>query len=93
MRNLLKQHVGQMLGTGTFPQDQPDLLDPEALLPRAAGHSGFPEATDGLAYEPVQRLLAVSCLADPRSLCDLRTNAEDSQPYMPRCPSTGPMRG
>ena len=62
MRQLLKQHGGKMLSTVGFPQDQPDLLDPEALQPMAAGHSGFPEATDGLAYEPVQRLLAVCCL-------------------------------
>ena len=61
MRQLLKQHGGKMLGTVGFPQDQPDLLDPEALQPMAAGHSGFPEATDGLAYESVQRLLAVRC--------------------------------
>ena len=54
----------QTLGVATRrdPLDQPDLLGPEELLPVAAGHSGFPEATDGLAYEPVQRLLAVSTL-------------------------------
>ena len=56
MLRQLRQHVGRSDGA---PQDQPDLLDPKDLLPMAAGHSGFPEATDGLAYEPVQRLLAV----------------------------------
>lgn len=66
MRQLLKQHVGPMGRSSMLsPQDQPDLLDPEELLPLAAGHSGFPEATDGLAYEPVQRLLAVRPCAPP----------------------------
>lgn len=37
-----------------------DLLSTSDLQPRFFGHSGFPEATDALAYEPVQRLLAVS---------------------------------
>ncbi len=53
------------VATRRDPLDQPDLLGPEELLPVAAGHSGFPEATDGLAYEPVQRLLAVSFPSAP----------------------------
>ncbi|KAK9908560.1 hypothetical protein WJX75_009693 [Coccomyxa subellipsoidea] len=36
-----------------------DLLSSSSLHPRFFGHSGFPEATDALAYDPVQRLLAV----------------------------------
>ena len=60
MRQLLRQGAGAMrTSVATAALEQPDLLDPEQLLPVAAGHSGFPEATDSLAYEPVQRLLAV----------------------------------
>ena len=59
MRHGWRHAVG--VATRRDPLEQPDLLLPEELLPVAAGHSGFPEATDGLAYEPVQRLLAVRC--------------------------------
>ena len=60
MRQLLRHPMGAVgRSSGASPQGQPDILTSEDLLPMAAGHSGFPEATDGLAYEPVQRLLAV----------------------------------
>ena len=36
-----------------------DALTSLGLEPRFYGHAGFPEATDALAYDPVQRLLAV----------------------------------
>jgi hypothetical protein len=36
-----------------------DALSSLGLEPRFFGHAGFPEATDALAYDPVQRLLAV----------------------------------
>jgi hypothetical protein len=57
MRHGWRHAVGAV--TRRDPLEQPDLLGPEELLPVTAGHSGFPEATDGLAYEPIQRLLAV----------------------------------
>ena len=38
-----------------------DALTSLGLEPRFYGHAGFPEATDALAYDPVQRLLAVRC--------------------------------
>ncbi|KAK9811618.1 hypothetical protein WJX72_007037 [[Myrmecia] bisecta] len=36
-----------------------DVLAEADLFPQFLGHAGFPEATDSLAYEPVQRLLAI----------------------------------
>lgn len=78
MRQLLRQHVGPgglRSSSAPSPQDQPDLLDPEELLPKAAGHSGFPEATDGLAYEPVQRLLAVRPCASPCAVVEISMDA------------------
>ena len=44
-----------------------DALTSIALEPRFFGHAGFPEATDALAYDPVQRLLAVR-KSDPRHI-------------------------
>jgi hypothetical protein len=39
-----------------------DALHQHDIEPCYAGHSGLPEATDSLALEPVQRLLAVIAL-------------------------------
>lgn len=40
-----------------------DRLTKAALDVKLQGLTGFPEAADGLAYEPVQRLLAVRMTA------------------------------
>jgi hypothetical protein len=42
---------------GKVPSE--DKLTPSMLSPSFFGHSGFPAASDALAYDPVQRLLAV----------------------------------
>ncbi len=60
MRNLLRQHAPAFSRPPVPPSlDEPDRLEAEHLQPLAAGHAGLPEATDSLAYDPVQRLLAV----------------------------------
>jgi len=43
-----------------------DVLTATALEARLFGHAGFPEAADALAYDAVQRILAV-CLLTPHS--------------------------
>lgn len=37
-----------------------DSLTPEHLSCKSYGHFGIPESADSLAYDPIQRLLAVS---------------------------------
>ena len=59
MRNLLRHHAEKFVRQVPAALEQPDLLEAEHLQPLAAGHSGLPEATDSLAYDPVQHLLAV----------------------------------
>ena len=59
MRSRLKSSIHQqVLRTDGFQLAQ-DRLKSTALDPTFFGHAGFPEDTDSLAYEPVQRLLAV----------------------------------
>ena len=38
----------------------PDFIQPTGVDIKYAGHVGFPELADSLAFEPVQSLLAVS---------------------------------
>lgn len=59
MRNLLQRNF-QSAKQLPAALEQPDKLEAEDILPIASGHSGVPEASDALAYDPVQRLLAVS---------------------------------
>ena len=63
--NLLRQ-VRQAASTSARSTpttlDEPDVLEAEHLQPLAQGHAGLPEATDSLAYDPVQHLLAVMTL-------------------------------
>ncbi len=58
MRNLLQRNFQSAKQTPAA-LEQPDRLEAEDILPIASGHSGVPEAADSLAYDPVQRLLAV----------------------------------
>ena len=53
MKGLLKAKGRQ----ATLPEDG---LSSASLSGAYYGHAGFPEATDSLAYNPVQRVLAVS---------------------------------
>ena len=55
MKGLLKAKGRQ----ATLPEDG---FSSASLKCAYYGHAGFPEATDSLAYNPVQRLLAVSLL-------------------------------
>lgn len=62
MKGRLKQELHkQLLKTEGFELAQ-DRLTLSAVSPRLFGHAGLPAATDSLAYEPVQRILAVSCI-------------------------------
>lgn len=53
----LSRKLQHQLGEQPFPTD---LLLPSRVATAFAGHVGFPEAADSIAYEPVQSLLAVS---------------------------------
>ena len=53
----LNQQVSRVRDLSGFPAD---VLNPEEVDFQFLQHIGFPEAADGVAYEPVQRLLAVS---------------------------------
>ena len=64
MRNLLRHHAEKFVKPVPPALEQPDLLEAEHLQPLAAGHSGLPEATDSLAYDPVQHLLTVQIALD-----------------------------
>lgn len=66
IRNLLRQHAA-ITGRPPAPRslEEPDQLEAEHLQPLAAGHAGLPEATDSLAYDPVQHLLAVQIELTP----------------------------
>lgn len=64
MRNLLRHHAEKFVRPVPPALEQPDLLEAEHLQPLAAGHSGLPEATDSLAYDPVQHLLTVQIALD-----------------------------
>ena len=64
MRNLLRHHAEKFVRPVPPALEQPDLLEAEDLQPLAAGHSGLPEATDSLAYDPVQHLLTVQIALD-----------------------------
>lgn len=60
MKGRLKQELHkQLLKTEGFDlaHDRVTISD---LAPAFCGHTGLPAATDSLAYEPVQRILAVS---------------------------------
>ena len=59
MRNMLQRSFQSNKQT-PVSLEHPDRLEAEDILPIASGHSGVPEAADSLAYDPVQRLLAVS---------------------------------
>lgn len=60
MKGRLKQELHkQLLRTEGFDLAQDRIALPD-LAPAYFGHSGLPAATDSLAYEPVQRILAVS---------------------------------
>ena len=60
MKGRLKQELHkQLLKTEGFALAEDKLILP-AVSPQFFGHAGLPAATDSLAYEPVQRILAVS---------------------------------
>lgn len=60
MKGRLKQELHrQLLKTEGFDLAQDRIALPN-LAPAFFGHTGLPAATDSLAYEPVQRILAVS---------------------------------
>lgn len=60
MKGRLKQELHrQLLKTEGFDLAQ-DSISLPSLAPVFFGHTGLPAATDSLAYEPVQRILAVS---------------------------------
>lgn len=60
MKGRLKQELHkQLLKTEGF-ELAPDRLLSSAVAAQLFGHAGLPAATDSLAYEPVQRILAVS---------------------------------
>lgn len=60
MKGRLKQELHkQLLKTEGFDLAQ-DKIATANLAPLFFGHTGLPAATDSLAYEPVQRILAVS---------------------------------
>ena len=62
MKGRLKQELHkQLLKTQGFELAQ-DKLILSAVALQFFGHAGLPAATDSLAYEPVQRILAVSIL-------------------------------
>lgn len=52
----LSRKLQHQLGEQQLPAD---LLQPGHIDTKFAGHVGFPEAGDSIAYEPVQSLLAV----------------------------------
>lgn len=85
MRNLLRQHAAQFVKSVPPALEQADLLEAEHLQPLAAGHAGLPEATDSLAYDPVQHLLAVqiarSCPSD-QLCCDTASRLRPSAFHM-----------
>ena len=59
MKGRLKQELHkQLLKTEGFELAQ-DKLTLASVAPQLFGHAGLPAATDSLAYEPVQRILAV----------------------------------
>ncbi len=59
MKGRLKQELHkQLLKTEGFALAEDKLILP-AVSPQFFGHAGLPAATDSLAYEPVQRILAV----------------------------------
>lgn len=57
MRNLLRRSFQSK--TTPSAVELPDRLETEHILVISSGHAGVPEAADALAYDPVQRLLAV----------------------------------
>lgn len=60
MKGRLKQELHkQLLKTEGFELAE-DKLSSSAVAAQFFGHAGLPAATDSLAYEPVQRILAVS---------------------------------
>lgn len=60
MKARLKQEMHkQLLKTEGFELAQDKLIS-SAVAAQFFGHAGLPAATDSLAYEPVQRILAVS---------------------------------
>ena len=60
MKGRLKQELHkQLLKTEGFELAQDKLIS-SAVAAQFFGHAGLPAATDSLAYEPVQRILAVS---------------------------------
>ena len=64
MKGRLKQELHkQLLRTEGFELVH-DKLVLSALAAQFFGHAGLPASTDSLAYEPVQRILAVSCISD-----------------------------
>lgn len=59
MKGRLKQELHkQLLKTEGFALAEDKLILP-AVSPQFFGHAGLPATTDSLAYEPVQRILAV----------------------------------
>ena len=59
MKGRLKQELHkQLLKTEGFELAEDKLILP-AIAPRFFAHAGLPAVTDSLAYEPVQRILAV----------------------------------
>lgn len=60
MKGRLKQELHkQLLKTEGFELAQDKLIS-SAVAAQFFGHAGLPATTDSLAYEPVQRILAVS---------------------------------
>lgn len=55
----LNQSVSRVRDPSGFPAD---VLDADQIDIQFLQHIGFPESADGVAYEPVQKLLAVSTL-------------------------------
>ena len=54
-----RQHEAAAAAAAAMKCEMPDALRTGALDARLWGHAGFPEATDALAYDPVQRLLGI----------------------------------
>jgi len=55
----LNHQVSRVRDPSGFPAD---VLDADQIDIQFLQHIGFPESADGVAYEPVQKLLAVSTL-------------------------------
>lgn len=81
LRNLLNR--GSSTARSIPPSlEASDLLEAEHLQPLAAGHAGLPEATDSLAYDPIQHLLAVQI---ELNLTAVAAEMEDGVPALPAC--------